>query len=242
MGSMVKEHVGVIILAVFILVAVFGPITCILLSRRREHKKFHPSPQAFRQARTKLGTVAECKKDTEKGLGGDAEWTDNCPICIGPLCPVAHDEAGRDAVVETKGGPTEPHEPGASGSNDAAEGHEGGVRNSTASNAPVNPTDGGGEDETPTSRVAQISRRLSMRKHRVSTERDMEILKLKSCGHWFHARCLSSWFLIDRYDCPVCRKNYWHGRARRVGPMQAFLRNDYAPSPTAARMGLGAMV
>ena len=127
---------------------------------------------------------------------------------------VAHDEAGRDAVVETKGGPTEPHEPGASGSNDAAEGHEGGVRNSTASNAPVNPTDGGGEDETPTSRVARISRRLSMRKHRVSTERDMEILKLKSCGHWFHARCLSSWFLIDRYDCPVCRKNYWHGRAR----------------------------
>lgn len=51
--------------------------TCILLSRRREHKKFHPSPQAFRQARSKLGTVAECRKDTEKGLGGDAEWTDN---------------------------------------------------------------------------------------------------------------------------------------------------------------------
>lgn len=162
-------------------------------------------------------------------------------------------------MVETKGGPTEPREPGASGSNDAAEGregggrhstasndaaegHEGGGRHSTASNEPVNPANGEGEDEAPKSRAARLSRRLSMRRHRVSTERDVEILKLKSCGHWFHARCLSSWFLIDRYDCPVCRKSYWQGKARRVGPMQAFLRNEYAPSPTAARMGLGAMV
>lgn len=115
MGSVVHEHVGVIILAVFIVIAVFGPVYvtsgserpfpmrpacfhpisgrgywriwltrprrrhrgCIFFTRRREHKKYHPSPKAFRKARTKLGTVADCRRDTEKGLSGDPEWTDN---------------------------------------------------------------------------------------------------------------------------------------------------------------------
>jgi hypothetical protein len=147
MGSLIKEHVGVVILAVFIVIAVFGPMYvmkspsrqlffragkgqgrttaetdaangfqtvcripipayghpprllrivgfymcitmltmsgflhrgCILFTRRREYRKFHPSPKAFRQARAKLSTVAECRRDSEKGLGGgDPEWTEN---------------------------------------------------------------------------------------------------------------------------------------------------------------------
>ena len=145
--------------------------------------------------------------------------------------------------MEIKGALSGPRDPGGSGSSDAAEAHRAGVRDSTASTAPVKPTARDGDDNEPReSRATRLSRRLSMRRHKVSTERDVEILKLKSCGHWFHARCLSSWFLIDRYDCPVCRKSYWEGKPRRAGPMGTFLGGDYSPSPTAARMGLGAMV
>lgn len=43
---------------------------------------------------------------------------------------------------------------------------------------------------------------------------DSEILTLKSCGHSFHTKCLSSWFLLQRHDCPVCRAPYYKRRLR----------------------------
>ena len=43
-----------------------------------------------------------------------------------------------------------------------------------------------------------------------------DVLTLNTCGHAFHSRCLSSWFLIYRYDCPVCRSQYYtvHGSVK----------------------------
>ncbi|KAK8135614.1 hypothetical protein PG984_003554 [Apiospora sp. TS-2023a] len=38
---------------------------------------------------------------------------------------------------------------------------------------------------------------------------DDEILKMRRCPHMFHARCLATWFLMKRYDCPVCRAAYY---------------------------------
>lgn len=38
---------------------------------------------------------------------------------------------------------------------------------------------------------------------------DDEVLKMKRCQHMFHARCLATWFLRRRYDCPVCRTPYY---------------------------------
>ncbi|KAI0123422.1 hypothetical protein BJ170DRAFT_641783 [Xylariales sp. AK1849] len=38
---------------------------------------------------------------------------------------------------------------------------------------------------------------------------DDEVLKMKRCQHMFHARCLATWFLRRRYDCPVCRTLYY---------------------------------
>ncbi|KAF2195684.1 hypothetical protein K469DRAFT_681958 [Zopfia rhizophila CBS 207.26] len=43
----------------------------------------------------------------------------------------------------------------------------------------------------------------------VSLAEKEEILRLKICGHEFHAECLISWFLIWRYDCPICRTVYY---------------------------------
>lgn len=36
-----------------------------------------------------------------------------------------------------------------------------------------------------------------------------EVLKLKRCRHIFHARCLATWFLRNKYECPVCRTPYY---------------------------------
>ncbi len=38
---------------------------------------------------------------------------------------------------------------------------------------------------------------------------DDEVLKLKRCTHIFHARCLATWFLQRKYECPVCRTPYY---------------------------------
>ncbi|KAF2661196.1 hypothetical protein K491DRAFT_480955 [Lophiostoma macrostomum CBS 122681] len=38
----------------------------------------------------------------------------------------------------------------------------------------------------------------------------LDVLTLRECKHAFHSSCLISWFLIKRYDCPVCRRAYYH--------------------------------
>ncbi|KAI0835175.1 hypothetical protein F5Y06DRAFT_276889 [Hypoxylon sp. FL0890] len=38
---------------------------------------------------------------------------------------------------------------------------------------------------------------------------DDEVLKMKRCTHIFHARCLATWFLRNKYECPVCRTPYY---------------------------------
>jgi hypothetical protein len=38
----------------------------------------------------------------------------------------------------------------------------------------------------------------------------LDVLTLRECKHAFHSSCLISWFLIKRYDCPVCRRAYCH--------------------------------
>lgn len=45
---------------------------------------------------------------------------------------------------------------------------------------------------------------------------DDDVLKLKRCQHMYHARCLASWFLQRRYDCPVCRTPYY----QRIEPAE----------------------
>ncbi|KAI1505790.1 hypothetical protein F5X99DRAFT_217629 [Biscogniauxia marginata] len=35
------------------------------------------------------------------------------------------------------------------------------------------------------------------------------VLKMKRCRHTFHSRCLATWFLNKKYDCPVCRTPYY---------------------------------
>jgi hypothetical protein len=45
------------------------------------------------------------------------------------------------------------------------------------------------------------------------TAAEQDILALNTCKHSFHAACLISWFLPEKYDCPVCKGKYF-GRRR----------------------------
>ncbi|OTA81203.1 hypothetical protein M434DRAFT_213044 [Hypoxylon sp. CO27-5] len=51
-----------------------------------------------------------------------------------------------------------------------------------------------------------------------------EVLQLKRCRHIFHARCLATWFLRNKYECPVCRTPYY-----QVAPVEEVeeLEEDY---------------
>lgn len=37
---------------------------------------------------------------------------------------------------------------------------------------------------------------------------DKEVSTLKACRHAFHSKCLASWFVNGRRDCPTCRCYY----------------------------------
>lgn len=50
---------------------------------------------------------------------------------------------------------------------------------------------------------------------KTTDEAEDDIMTINTCGHSFHSKCLSSWFLIERYDCPVCRVPYYKGLPRR---------------------------
>lgn len=58
-------------------------------------------------------------------------------------------------------------------------------------------------------------------------ERDDEVLTLNSCGHAFHSRCLASWFLMERFDCPVCRVVYYERRHSRSRPPVSMVPSVY---------------
>lgn len=46
------------------------------------------------------------------------------------------------------------------------------------------------------------------------------MLTLHTCGHSFHAKCLTPWFLLSRYDCPICRKPYYWEQRRGLNPQR----------------------
>ncbi|KAI1733543.1 hypothetical protein F4680DRAFT_398162 [Xylaria scruposa] len=46
---------------------------------------------------------------------------------------------------------------------------------------------------------------------------DTEILRINRCGHAFHARCLVTWFLQGRADCPMCRGTFYPPPSKTMG-------------------------
>lgn len=65
---------------------------------------------------------------------------------------------------------------------------------------------------------------------------DDDVLTLNSCRHAFHSRCLASWFLMERYDCPVCRVVYYR---RPSLPERAVATRGFYIGARGRVMGLG---
>ncbi|KZL74619.1 hypothetical protein CT0861_10547 [Colletotrichum tofieldiae] len=188
--------------------------------RVQDHRKYHPRTSQFQDARRKLSTVSECtsagleKLDLESGLNlHDAE--PECPICIGPLfVPNNTSAAGAGPMQampsQVSGGAVEVLE-------------ESGGRA-----GPIQHTTGGASDGRTTKPPASRWRASMWRLWEKSPAKthtqasDDDILTLKACQHAFHAKCLSSWFLIGRYDCPVCRNHYWQSREERARTTSAL--------------------
>ncbi|KAF6828407.1 hypothetical protein CMUS01_08599 [Colletotrichum musicola] len=218
------DEVGIILLTLFLFLLILGPLyrpICITYARVKDHRKFHPRTSQFKDARRKLSTVSECtiigreKLDIESNLN-QHDTGPECPICIGPLFVSSNGNATSEGPMQA--GPSQP-----SGS-----GGDGGVLEES-----------GGQTQ---SGIGAIRKKFAESRWRARAmqlwkgnthdtppddQPNDDILTLKKCQHAFHAKCLSSWFLIERYDCPVCRSQYWRTRemkTRAAGPPDGIAR------------------
>ncbi|KAF3033369.1 hypothetical protein E8E12_003090 [Didymella heteroderae] len=48
-----------------------------------------------------------------------------------------------------------------------------------------------------------------------------EIMRLKGCGHEFHAECLISWVVLHKKSCPICRTVYYHDEPEKPADVEA---------------------
>jgi hypothetical protein len=73
------------------------------------------------------------------------------------------------------------------------------------------------------------------------TSEEEEILKLKVCGHEFHAECLISWFVLRKYSCPICRAVFYEKEPKPKVSEEHELReiesNESQPTRSAAGNG-----
>ncbi|KAF2743895.1 hypothetical protein M011DRAFT_207452 [Sporormia fimetaria CBS 119925] len=60
-----------------------------------------------------------------------------------------------------------------------------------------------------------------------------EILRLKVCRHEFHAECLTSWFVVRKYSCPLCRAVYYEDEASRTANEGQEERTEDSPQQNA---------
>ncbi|KAF7551290.1 hypothetical protein G7046_g7764 [Stylonectria norvegica] len=216
------NNVGIVLIVVFLLLVIMGPIACATFSREKKAKVYNPQPEQLGQARRKLSTVtttpsvshrinspANADADIEVAVS-HAEFGE-CPICIGPLIPEpAHAFAGdrgedcpRPSLKEVVTVTAQVH-----------------PISSNHGNQNVSAPAVGLEDAARGSRQ-DVCQDIGASAPDTS---DDDILTLNSCGHSFHSKCLSSWFLINRHDCPVCRVPYYksHGRRPRTLAVQPF--------------------
>ncbi|KPM40788.1 hypothetical protein AK830_g5756 [Neonectria ditissima] len=195
------EKVGIILLALFLFIVLLGPLTCFKLSREEKPKIYNPQPNQLDDARRKLSTYTTCstvaQRTTGPGRTADIEAVappsefGECPICIGPLVPEPAHTTGSDALPALA---------------------------QVASVTTKSPAASQPTSQEPC--MAEINdaqrqpREVDTQSIRTDTVDD-DILTLNSCGHSFHCKCLSSWFLIERHDCPVCRVPYYKSSGPR---------------------------
>lgn len=54
------------------------------------------------------------------------------------------------------------------------------------------------------------------------------ILRLNACYHEFHAECLTGWFVIGKFSCPICRAVFY-GDPKEEGKEEGDSSSDGSP-------------
>lgn len=67
----------------------------------------------------------------------------------------------------------------------------------------------------------------------ISSSEQEEILRLKECGHEFHAECLISWVVLNKKSCPICRTIYYHEESEKPADIEAqtLATTDHESAP-----------
>jgi hypothetical protein len=179
------EPVGIILLVLFLFLLILGPITCVRLSSRNAREKVH-NPQP-----DQLDT-ARRKLSTVTTLTVLPQTNSDPTADIEAPAPLS--EFGECPICI---GPLVP-EPAHALNNEPRPTLE--EISTVTSHQSANHEAKAGHQETA-----------------IQTTEDHkdDILTINACGHSFHSRCLSSWFLIERHDCPVCRVQFYKGTQRR---------------------------
>ncbi|KAK1637967.1 hypothetical protein BDP81DRAFT_215824 [Colletotrichum phormii] len=216
------DELGIILLTLFMVLLVCGPLyrpVRITYLRIQDRRKYHPRTSKFQDARRKLSTVSECNSTTLEGLDLESKLNQHdsdpeCPICIGPL--FVSNTCNAAGAIPTQA--ITLNAPDSGGDTRVPEGSRGEPSRYTI----------GGIESRDAKAVLRSGRMPWPWKRRLpasaSEPSEDDILTLKNCQHTFHAKCLSSWFLIERFDCPVCRSQYWQTRETRA-------RAATAPAP-----------
>ncbi|KAK2043169.1 hypothetical protein LZ31DRAFT_335514 [Colletotrichum somersetense] len=210
------DEFGVILLTVFMVLLACGvlhrPVRLTYI-RVRDHCKYHPRASQFQDARRKLSTVSEYasaspeKQDVESGVNQPDAGPER-PICIEPLFVPNNKTAAGPGPMQGMPSQISGEAAGVLSVQDS-EGQAGPIQHTAepaSEDGNTKPAVSKGEGIS----IGRLWRKSPVKKYMKASDDD--ILTLKGCRHAFHARCLSSWFLIQRYDCPVCRNPYWLSR------------------------------
>ncbi|VUC21900.1 unnamed protein product [Clonostachys rosea] len=205
--------------------------------RRRPQAAADPGAKNLIRARRKLSTVTACSfsvasaADSIQRNGSHDDNVNNarpglgeCPICIGPLVP---ESPSRLTQTRLRGDVTTAHQDVPSRRQSTNLTPEG--RPSTTDEIPEHNSRSGFPFGSHW--FSQIRRKGSAGLEEdceVLTEVD-DVLTINGCGHSFHSKCLISWFLMDRNDCPICRQLFYSPPSI---PSRVFLRVSPPRAPS----------
>lgn len=182
------EPVGIILLVLFLFIIIMGPLVCFRMSvRRASEKVFNPQPNQLDDARRNLSTVTTATVIPQANPDPTADIEAQTPLSGFGECPICIGPLVPEPVHTISADPRPILENVSTVTSHESQAKPGPSVQTTDKSGPSVQTD----------------------------EAEDDIMTINTCGHSFHSKCLSSWFLIERYDCPVCRVPYYKGLPSR---------------------------
>ncbi|CAI6096785.1 unnamed protein product [Clonostachys chloroleuca] len=191
------EQIGFIIIAFFCLFVVACPLITTIAARRRRRPQAavaEPRAKSLIRARRKLSTVTACSFSVASAAGSiqrsgshDGEINDARPGLVVRNKSLADQHWHISPICI---GPLVPESP------------------SRFTQTRLLGDETIAHQDVPSRRQSTNLTAGTQEDCEALTEVD-DVLTINSCGHSFHSKCLISWFLLDRNDCPICRQLFY---------------------------------